>query len=150
MLKFSQKSIEPEKYLPEFIEFCKMQEDIIALYLFGSRASSTEGPLSDIDIAVLLQQGLGKDTYNEKELFYLGKANELLHTDEVSFVVLNKAPLTIRHGIITDSRVLYSRDENARMAFEEMVIDEYMDFKPVLEEYDKEFLKQVKEGTAFG
>jgi len=61
MLKFSQKPIEPEKYLPAFIEFCKRQDDIIALYIFGSRASGTYGPLSDIDIAVLLPQGLGRD-----------------------------------------------------------------------------------------
>ena len=33
---------------------------------------------------------------------------------------------------------------------EEKVIDNYMDFRPVLDEYDKEFLKQIKEGTAFG
>ncbi|MCX5846423.1 MAG: nucleotidyltransferase domain-containing protein [Deltaproteobacteria bacterium] len=150
MLKFSQKPIEPEKYLPAFIEFCKRQDDIIGLYIFGSRASGTHGPLSDIDIAVLLPQGLGRDVYNKKELFYLGKANELLHTDDVSFVVLNKAPLTIQYGVITDSKVLYAKDEEARLSYEETVIDRYMDFKPVLDEYDREFVRQIKEGTAFG
>ena len=150
MLKFSQKPIEPEKYLKDMIEFCKTQDDIIALYLFGSRAYGTAGPLSDIDIAILLKEGLEKETYGEKELFYLGKANEILHTDEVSFVLLNNAPLTGQYGVIIDSKILYSRDEDARLSFEERVIDEYMDFKPFLDEYDKEFLKQIKEGTAFG
>ncbi len=150
MLKFSQKPIEPEKYLPDLIEFCKTQDNIIALYLFGSRASGTTGPLSDIDIAILLKEGLGKEAYSKKELFYLGRANEILHPDEVSFVLLNSAPLTGQYGVIIDSKVLYSRDEDERLSFEERVIDEYMDFKPFLDEYDREFLRQIKEGTAFG
>ncbi|MEN6320250.1 MAG: nucleotidyltransferase domain-containing protein [Syntrophaceae bacterium] len=150
MLKFSQIPIEPEKYIPDLIEFCRKQDDIVALYLFGSRASGTHGPLSDIDIAVLLENGLGRDEYNTKELSYLGEANTLLHTDEISFVVLNKAPLTIQYGVIIDAKVLYSKDEEARLFFEETVIDKYMDFKPVLDDYDREFLRQIKEGTAFG
>ena len=150
MLKFSQKPIEPEKYLKDLIEFCKTQENIIALYLFGSSAYGTAGPLSDIDIAILLKEGLRKEAYSKKELFYLGMSNKILHTDEVSFVLLNNAPLTGQYGVIMDAKVLYSRDEDARLSFEERVIDEYMDFKPFLEEYDREFLKQIKEGTAFG
>lgn len=150
MLKFSQKPIEPEKYLKDLIKFCEIQDDIIALYLFGSRASGMAGPLSDIDIAILLKEGLGKEVYSKKELFYLGKTNEILHTDEVSFVLLNNAPLTGQYGVIIDSKVLYSRNEDERLSFEERVIDEYMDFKPFLDEYDREFLKQIKEGTAFG
>lgn len=149
MLKLSKKPIEPEKYIDNLIEFCNGREDIIALYLFGSRAKDVAGPLSDIDIAILLKEGLGKEAYKEKEPFYWGKTNETLHTDEVSFVLLNIAPLTIRYGVITDSKVLYSKDESSRLSFEERVIDEYMDFKLILDEYDREFLKQIKEGTAF-
>lgn len=150
MLKFSQKPISPEKYLPDLIEFCKAQDDVVALYLFGSRATGSAGPLSDIDIAILLNEGLGKDTYWDKMTFYWDKANEILHSDEVSFVLLNTAPLTIQYGVITESKVMYSRDEDTRFFFEEKIIDKYMDFRPVLDEYDKEFLKQIKEGTAFG
>jgi predicted nucleotidyltransferase len=150
VLKFSEKQIEPEKHLPKLIEFCRNRDDIIALYIFGSRASGTHGPLSDIDIAVLLMQGLEKDLYTKKELDYLNETNEILHTDEVSFVVLNTAPLTIQYGIIIDAKVLYSKDEETRLFFEEIVVDKYMDFKPVLDAYDREFIRQIKEGTAFG
>ena len=106
--------------------------------------------MSDIDIAVLLKEGLGGEVYRERESYCWGKTNDILHTDEVSFVLLNKAPLTIQHGVITDAKLLYSKDEDARLSFEERVVDEYMDFRPVLEEYDREFLRQIKEGTAFG
>lgn len=150
MLKFSQNSIEPEKYLPGLIEFFKTQDNVISVYLFGSRASDSAGPLSDIDIAVLLREGLEKGIYSEKEIDYFSKANDILHTDEVSLVLLNKAPLTIKYGVITDAKILFSRDEEARLSFEERVIDEYMDFRPVLEEYDREFLMQIREGIAFG
>ena len=150
MLKFSQNPIEPEKYLSSLIDFFKAQNDVVAVYLFGSRASGTAGPLSDIDIAVLLKEGLGKEMYSEKEVNYLSRANDILHTDEVSFVLLNKAPLTIKYGVITDAKILFSRDEDARFSFEERVMDEYMDFRPVLEEYDREVLRQIREGVAFG
>lgn len=150
MLKFSQKPIAPEKHIPDLIQFFKAQEDVVAVYLFGSRASGTAGPLSDIDIAVLLRKGLGNGIYSEKEMDYLGKSNEILRTDEVSFVLLNKAPLTIQYGVISEAKVLFSRDEDARLSFEERVIDEYMDFRPVLDDYDREFLRQIREGVAFG
>lgn len=149
MLKFSQNPIEPEKHLPSLIEFFRAQNDVVAVYLFGSRASGAAGPLSDIDIAVLLKEGLGKDIYSEKEMIYLSRANDILHTDEVSFVLLNKAPLTIKYGVITEAKVLFSRDEEVRLSFEERVMDEYMDFRPVLDDYDREFLRQIREGVAF-
>lgn len=150
MLKYSQKPINPEKYLSELIGFCKEQDDVVSLYLFGSRASGTAGPLSDIDIAILLKEGRNCEVYKDREGFYWDKVNEILYTDEVSFVLLNIAPLTIQYGVITDSKVLYSSNEDIRLSFEERVINFYMDFKPILDEYNKELLRQIKEGTAFG
>ncbi len=149
MLKFSQKPINPERYFGDLIEFCKAQDDVVCLYLFGSRAYGNAGPLSDIDIAVLLKEGKGFGIYRDIEGFYWGKVNEILHTDEVSFVLLNIAPITIQYGVIADSRVFYCRDEEERLSFEERVINLYMDFKPILDGYDKELLRQIKEGTAF-
>lgn len=149
MLKFSQKPINPERYFGDLIEFCKAQDDVVCLYLFGSRAYGNAGPLSDIDIALLLKEGKGCGIYRDKEDFYWGRVNEILHTDEVSFVLLNIAPITIQYGVITDSKVLFSRDEEERLSFEESVINLYMDFRPILDCYDKELLIQIKRGIAF-
>src|SRR3989304_2729487 len=100
MLKFSQKPIEPEKYLRNLIEFCASQGDIIALYLFGSRAHGIAGPLSDIDIAILLKGGLGKEAYGEKDVFSVGAVAVSWRTAAVGLLLLHLCRDTGQYGVI--------------------------------------------------
>jgi predicted nucleotidyltransferase len=143
MIKYGKKLTGTEDRLPQLAEKLSERNDILAIYLFGSRALKIADDMSDIDIAILLRDD--KLSFDE-ELHLLNEINSILGTDEVSLVILNKAPLVIRNGVIKESKVLYCVDDNARFMFEENVIKQYMDFKYYLDAYDKEFMASMKYG----
>ena len=129
--------------LPQLVEQLRRDRHVVAAYLFGSFARGTEGPLSDIDIAVLLQATTPAAALARLTLEYLGRVNRALGTDEVSFVLLNDAPLTLRYAVIRAGRVLVDNDRAARLAFEVWTEDLYIDFKPALDAYDDMLLRQL-------
>lgn len=148
MIKFGHKQENLDQHLPALVEYARLNEEILAVYLFGSYARNEAGPMSDIDIAFLIDGTKAKVNF-DFELKLLGDVNDLLKTDEVSLVILNTAPLTIQYGVISDSKLIYCRDEEKRLEFEEKLLMKYLDFSHYLKEYDKEFLGQLKEGVAF-
>jgi hypothetical protein len=116
---------------------------VVAVYLFGSFARGEEGPLSDIDLALLLNPRTARADLAPLALDYLIELNSLLGTDEVGFVLLNSAPLTLRHEVVRTGKVLVDNDPEARLDLEVRTEDLYMDFKPALDAYDDELLRQL-------
>lgn len=135
---------------PKMVEELGREKDVVAVYLFGSYASGRTGPLSDVDVAVLLDEANFPSSYFDRELELLGKVNHTLRTDEVSFVLLNKVPLTVQYGVLKASKLIYCKDEIKRVRFETIVFDRYLDFAVVLREYDKILFSKIKEGSFYG
>ncbi|OGF68002.1 MAG: hypothetical protein A2Y62_20390 [Candidatus Fischerbacteria bacterium RBG_13_37_8] len=129
------------------VEYFRNDKKIVAIYLFGSYARGEQDALSDIDLAFLFRRNF-LCTFDE-QLNYLEKINSILKTDEISFVILNEAPLLFKYKIISAGKVLYCANQQERLDFEQYVEDLYFDFKPVLAIYDNELLLQVKDGKAF-
>ena len=63
-------------------------------YLFGSRADSKEGPISDYDIAVLYSKPHPPKMRHE----LAHKLAIVLMTDQVDLMVLNSAPIELRYA----------------------------------------------------
>lgn len=93
--------------------------NVLALYLFGSRATGTATPLSDIDIAYLPSDG-GEDL--DKAL-YLELARRL-GTDEITLVNLHDAPVCLAFSVLKRGHVLYGPRRGAR-AFVERILTHY-------------------------
>ena len=68
---------------------------------------------------------------------------------EVDVVILNTATIEFKYLIIIRGKVIYSIDDEKRTDFEDVVIRDYLDFKPFLELYRKEVRKAIKEGNFF-
>ena len=141
MIKYGKKITEIEKRLPMLIDSFSKREDILVMYLFGSRAINKADDLSDIDIAILLKSN---ELSFEKELYLSGEITSILGTEEVSVVLLNKAPLVISYGVLKESKVLFSANDNLRLDFEEKIIKQYLDFRYHLNIYDNEFISMIK------
>ncbi len=105
--------------------FEKPGEKIIFAYLFGSQARGEAGPLSDIDIAVYFEEDCD---LMEAKLNLVGKLMDLLGTDHVDLVILNKAPLPLTARIIRDSLLLVDRDTFFRQRYESLMQRKYFDF----------------------
>jgi uncharacterized protein len=61
--------------------------DVVAAYLFGSQARGDAGPLSDVDLAVWLDDQ--PRARLSRQLALSAEAGSLLGTDDVQLVVLN-------------------------------------------------------------
>jgi uncharacterized protein len=116
------------------------EEGVAALYLVGSRALGEAGPLSDVDVALLLDppDGPSQDVL-------VGLAQEILGTDEVGLIVLNRAPLAVAAMVLRGARVLLSRDDARRVDYEQRIHHRYLDLKHYLRAYDRELFRQVAE-----
>jgi len=124
----------------ELAEVFKGDERILVAYLFGSKARGLQTPESDTDVAVLLSEP-PEDTLE----YYLGLVDRLSSVmgSPVDLVFLNDAPLLLRHQVIKHGRVLFSRDEAARVEWETKTVKEYLDFRPRSDEYDEALLREL-------
>ncbi len=113
---------------------------ILAIYLFGSEAEGTKTGKSDVDIGILL-----KDLKNleDTRLLYnaiyleLSKVFKPTFLRELDIIFLQNAPLTLQYEAITNGKIIYEENPVKRADYEEMIVNQYMDFKPVLEYFDK-------------
>jgi uncharacterized protein len=111
--------------LPKAFEYLRSDEDILFAYLFGSLARRKAGPLSDVDIAVYCREPL---SLPEKKLEILGNLVEILKTDEIDLVLLNRAPLTLRMKILEHKKIIVDKLPFLRHRYESLTMREYFDF----------------------
>lgn len=116
---------------------------LVTIYIFGSQASGKIGPLSDYDIAILLDQRIKSDRYHCLQLEILSKLNSILASDRVDLVILNKANAILAMKIITEGKILFSCDEISRIAFEAKTISHYQDRSFYEERYNKILFRQI-------
>ncbi len=84
----------------KLMDFLSKQDNVKLAYLFGSAASGKAGKLSDIDIAVMLDESLGKKEGFDLQLRLISDISSILKTDKIDLVVINDAPLSLKFEII--------------------------------------------------
>jgi uncharacterized protein len=115
-------------------------------YLFGSLACGNAGPLSDIDLAVYLDGRL--DLFNSR-LKIMDALSRAIKTEKFDLIVLNNAPLVLKHEVIRDG-ILLKDDRSRRVMFESQALREYLD-TAYLREVQRGYLReQLKRGDFFG
>jgi hypothetical protein len=95
-------------------------------YLFGRAAGSQLEPLSDVDIAVYLEDGVDP---TDGHLDAFGRASACLGTDEIDVVVLNTAPTALAGRILQTRRILFDKNPFRRHRFESLALREFFDFR---------------------
>jgi len=110
---------------------------ILIVYLFGSKAIGKGSPLSDVDIGVVCKESMGdRDTrplYNRlSELF-----SDLYPHSRLDIVFLQTAPLALHFFAIKDGKVIFAVDPRFTADYENRMIQQYLDFRPVLDFFDR-------------
>jgi len=132
-----------EALLPKLVRVCA-DAPVMLLYLHGSHAKGTQAPLSDIDLAVLLEPEHGRDYRIFSDL--LTALQDACGRDDIDLVVFNTAGPIIRNRVIRHGRLLYARSEAQRIAFEADALKRAMDFGYYSKVYDDALFRQLKEG----
>jgi len=114
-------------------------KDIIALFVFGSAADGRLKPLSDIDLAVLLDAEMNKSQLFNKELDLRSTIAQVLKTEEFDLVNLNLAPARFAHNVLTDGKLLFCKKNLVLADFIENNTRKYLDFKYYRDEFDRTF-----------
>ncbi|MDO9536451.1 MAG: nucleotidyltransferase domain-containing protein [Bacillota bacterium] len=130
--------------LNQLITFLESDSDILLAYLFGSQANEVTGPLSDIDIALLLRTVAKKDLFS-KRLSLLSEFTKIFARDDIDLVILNKAPIVLKYNILKDCKPLYIHDQELHYGCIQKTISEYLDFKPVIEYHYLALQERIEE-----
>ncbi|MBI5199344.1 MAG: nucleotidyltransferase domain-containing protein [Nitrospirae bacterium] len=122
--------------MPEFERLKYIFKDypyIATAYLFGSQVSGKMGPMSDVDIAILLKENApeGRELIHEED--YLAfRIADAVQVKEVDLIELNRQGLIFVHNVLKTGKLIYDADTSFRIRFTAKVISDYCDFEPTL------------------
>lgn len=108
-------------------------------YLFGSRAEGTARPASDHDVAVLFAD---PEPALDATVRLAADLARILGT-EVDVVDLDRAELELRGHVAERGRLLHSADEIRRVRFEVDARMRWIEFRPVVAETTRAYLRRV-------
>jgi predicted nucleotidyltransferase len=127
--------------------FFAREQAVAAAYLFGSQASGTARPASDVDLAVILPAGLEPEEAFWERVRLQGLAEDLLRPRPVDVVDLERVPALLAHEILSNCFLLGEHDPDRRVMVEARRQAEYLDFLPRLQYYRREVLGLDGPGT---
>jgi len=131
-----------EQDIKRLAEFFRQRKDIKVAYIFGSEAKGSAGKLSDVDIAISVDETLSRKNYLGLKLSILGEVSSILKTDKIDLVIMNNAPLLLNYNIIKYGKLLTS-DETERARLETKILSQHLDRKPILEKRTSANLKKI-------
>jgi uncharacterized protein len=112
--------------------------EIALIYLFGSQVDGNTGPLSDVDLGVLIQP-------NVEDIDWIVRLNQVLtetfpgmHFD---IVPLHQSPVELAYQIIAHGKCIYEQDTLTRVEFEADILGQHGDYIPVLREHHRDILR---------
>lgn len=115
--------------------FCAGRDGIAATYLFGSAAAGKSGPLSDVDVAFLLDpMSLGVDPRSVASSLTADLSSRLpaaLGVPRVDVVILNTAPPALAFRAVHGGRIVAGADNRDRVRFEVDLLHRYLDGLPL-------------------
>ena len=132
-------------FLPAIEQYFAALDGVVLAYLFGSHARGGTGPLSDIDIVVLLRANCTCQEAFDLRLEYIGGLMRIFGEDDVDVIVLNEAPLALQYRVLRDGRYL-CRDRQAMIEHRARTVSYYLDFKPFLDRHEAAILDRARRG----
>lgn len=120
-----------------------LEAGVQAVYLFGSRAQGKSGPNSDYDYAVLLADrghSRGDALYFRLYDIFSEISPRTLKNDVIDIVFLRDTLLELRFHVIRHGQVLLDVSSKARLDFEAQTVLLYSDYRPILDEFDRNIL----------
>ena len=126
-------------------EVCGEFEECVYALVFGSRATKTQKPYSDLDVAVMFKGGTEKPLELAQELAF--KIEERTGV-KVDVVPLNLADTILRYEVFRDGILAFCRDHNRYWDDKVNSVDKYLDFKRVLDRHYKRVVREIMDAAS--
>uniref|UniRef100_A0A831U386 Nucleotidyltransferase domain-containing protein n=1 Tax=Geobacter metallireducens TaxID=28232 RepID=A0A831U386_GEOME len=133
MIKFEQLPDNIHHRLTPLANALEQDSRVVFAYLFGGLAGGQQRPLSDVDIAVYLNDSANRA---EAKLELFSTISDILGTSELDVVILNGAPLSLAGRVLRRKRLLVDKEPFVRHRYESVILREFFDFS-------------IKEGNLF-
>lgn len=117
----------------------KLKEFKIGIvYLYGSVVNGYESRFSDLDIGIVFTDT--KVLENSLEIYsqlYDIFDEAIKPEKEIDLVFLQQTSLGLQFNVINEGEVIYEASREFRAEYEERVLNEYLDFKGVIDYFNK-------------
>jgi uncharacterized protein len=116
----------------------KSLPEITLMYIFGSQVNGDTGPLSDVDLGVLIDPNV-----EDNELFVRLTLilTETFPDIRFDLVPLHLSPVELAYQIIAHGVCIYEQDTLTRVEFEADILGQHGDYIPVLREHYRDILR---------
>ena len=129
-VKHSLTKREKEKFIRTISSGLQQNQEILAVYLFGSFVA--EKPFADIDVGILTR--IVPDYVLNYEIELECRLEKLL-TFKMDVRILNKAPISFVQNVIRYGQVIVDSEPNRRAEFESYTLRKYFDFARFRQRY---------------
>ena len=130
-------------HLTDIVTKISGDNSVSALYVYGSFASGTLKPLSDLDFGILLGKDLDKGERFQKHLELFGTFNETFKTDEIDLIVMNDVAWYIGYNIIKTGTLLLCNNKIDLINFRGELTKKTLDFNHFRNAFDEVFLQGI-------
>ena len=97
-------------------DYCATRPEIVACYLYGSRATGKERPGSDIDLAFLLVSSVASEEYYNLKMTYYAALGALLRLD-IHPLIMNDAGEVVLGQVFGKGKLLYQQNAETLRTF---------------------------------
>lgn len=126
------------------------EDDVVAVYVFGSFAHGRPRPDSDVDVAVLLGGRPSREMIFHRRL-QVGTGLEERLRRPLDLIVLNAAPPLLAFEVIRTGKLIIERDQSARCLFHVRAMNRYWDARPFLDAQRARTMERIRqEGLGYG
>ncbi len=121
---------------------------VIVGYLFGSAARGKMGPHSDIDVAVLFDESLNRETQDKAKEYIRRGIESSSGKEKVDVIILNQEtnPVLL-HGAVLHGQVILVKNTSLQARLSRRVLHEYEDTRYLRETSYRILRRKIKEGT---
>ncbi len=112
----------------------RQDEDVLAVFIFGSSAREEKNNLSEIDLCLVLVPR--QKHFEPIELF--NKRLDYLKNFNFDIQIFQQLPLYIRQRILKEGKILFVRDEKSLYELAYRTAQAFEDFKPLYMKYLEE------------
>lgn len=129
-------------------DYLSRQDDIVAVYLFGSFGTEFQNKFSDLDLGVVFYPDKLPDL--GRELSIEAEISLLLSIDRIDLINLNRAPVQIRFKAVAKGSILFESNPNELSSFLENTYRIYGDYQIDLKTYYREYRRALREAYLNG